>query len=135
MFTESNILNIINNKECKFNNYFNYDKIKSKLNFLLYSNYVEKLAFVYGLSYLKTLHKKNYLLDNIGEYLIYCIIIANKYLSDNLFSVSVICDRCEISLDNYIKNEFLIIQNLDYQLCTIDSDILNKVSKLVNVWK
>ena len=137
MLTQTNILNIINNKKFKIYDIFGYyDKIKLKINFLISSTHIEKMAYVYGLSYLKILYDKKYIHeDNICDYIIYCIILANKYISDDIISVLYICEKCEISFNNYKKNEFSIIKNLDYNLNVLDYNILSKISKLVNVGK
>tara|TARA_Y100000389_G_C17275318_1_gene420123 strand:- start:349 stop:711 length:363 start_codon:yes stop_codon:yes gene_type:complete len=119
-------------------NVFSYFKqkndLKEKLNFLVKYHNIEYYSVFLGLSYIQ--YCKNINHSNLHNYTLGAILLANKYLNDHDHDYNIVDITTSIDLEikEYIKIEIDILTNLNWNLSTLDSNVMNKYKKLIKSW-
>lgn len=114
-------------------NYFKpKNELKTKINFLVKSYNIEDHSIFLGLSYIQ--YCKNINPSNLYNYTLCAIILANKYLNDYNYNIHDITKSLDISIQEYIKIELEILKSLNWDLSTLDHDIMIKYKKLAKCW-
>lgn len=117
-------------------NVFSYFKqkndLKEKLNFLVKYHNIEYYSVFLGLSYIQ--YCKNINHSNLHNYTLGAILLANKYLNDHDYNIVDIATSIDLEIKEYIKIEIEILTNLNWNLSTLDSNVMNKYKKLINSW-
>lgn len=111
-------------------NYFKQkNELKKKINFLVKVHNIENYSIFLGLSYIQ--YCKNINHDNLHNYTLCAIILANKYLNDYNYNISDIINSLDIDKKDYIKMELEILKNLDWNLSTINEHVMVKYKHLI----
>lgn len=117
-------------------NVFSYFKqkndLKEKLNFLVKYHNIEYYSIFLGLSYIQ--YCKNINHSNLHNYTLGAILLANKYLNDYDYNIVDIATSIDLEIKEYIKIEIEILTNLNWNLSTLDSNVMNKYKKLIKSW-
>jgi len=113
-------------------NYFKQkNELKTKINFLLKNHHIEDNSVVLGLSYIQCC--KNINPSNLPLYTLCAIILANKYLNDYNYNINDVAFSLDIKMKDYVKIELELLQDLNWDLSKLDSNIF-KNKKLVEAW-
>ena len=111
-------------------NYFKpKHELKTKINFLIKFYKIENYSIFLGLSYIQ--YCKNIHTSNLHNYTLCAIILANKYLNDYNYNIRDITNSLDINIKDYINMEYEILQDLNWNLSTIDKNIVTKYKQLI----
>ena len=108
------------------------NELKDKINFLIRYHHLEHYSVFLGLSYIQ--YCKNITHSNLYNYTLCAIMLANKYLNDYNYNIVDITSSVDIQMKDYIKIEIEILTCLNWNLSTLDNEIIDKYRKLIKGW-
>lgn len=114
-------------------NYFKpKNELKTKINFLVKVHKIEIYSIFLGLSYIQ--YCKDITHVNLHNYTLCAIILANKYLNDYNYNIFDIINSVDINIQDYLNMELKILHDLDWNLSTINEDVMIKYKHLIKCW-
>lgn len=97
---------------------FSKKELRTKISFLVKSHNIDKHTVVLGLSYIQ--YCKNINQNNLCDYTLCAIILANKYMNDYDYNIHDMTSSLDISMTSYKTIELEILKQLNYKLIPLE---------------
>jgi len=93
---------------------FSKKALRNKIDFLVKNHNIDKYSVVLGLSYVQ--YCKNINRENLSDYTLCAIILANKYLNDYYYNIHDMTSSLDIPIQRYKNIELELLNKLSYNL-------------------
>lgn len=118
-FIISNEAKNITNFEYKNQDYFSFRKNAIKLlKKICKEFFISDKTYFLSLFYLDKIYQTLFVYNSLEEILIYCLILAIKFVEEDKFKVKLIREKYLEINNNFLLDEIYIIKLLNYNLCS-----------------